>query len=78
MATFYQGLDLAEMLDKTFYGFRLNPDDGGLTVELINDGSAIVLPQDEIIDKYDYKQWIWSEDTLDFQWDKGHLQLKVL
>lgn len=76
MSGFYEGSDLA---NKTFYGFRLNPDNGQLTVELINDGtSAVVLPQDDIIDKYDYKQWVWSQNTLDFQWDKGHLQVKMI
>jgi len=75
MAEFYEGTDLA---DKTFYGFRLNPDDGGLVVEMINDGSPVVLPQDDIIDKYDYKQWVWTKNTLTFQWDKGHLQVKII
>jgi hypothetical protein len=76
MAGFYEGSDLA---NKTFYGFRLDPDTGNLNVEVINDGtSAVVLPQDDIIDKYDYKQWVWSQNTLDFQWDKGHLQVKMI
>ena len=76
MAGFYEGTDLS---NKTFYGFRLDPDTGNLNVEVINDGtSAVVLPQDDIIDKYDYKQWVWSQNTLDFQWDKGHLQVKMI
>lgn len=76
MSGFYEGSDL---VDKTFYGFRLNPDNGQLTVEVINDGeSAVVLPQDLILDKYDYKQWVWSQDTLNFQWNKGHLQVKMI
>lgn len=76
MAGFYEGSDLS---NKTFYGFRLDPDTGNLNVEVINDGtSAVVLPQDDIIDKYDYKQWVWSQNTLDFQWDKGHLQVKMI
>jgi hypothetical protein len=76
MAGFYEGTDLA---DKSFYGFRLNPDNGQLTVEVVNDGtSAVVLPQDSILDKYDYKQWLWSQNALNFQWDKGHLQVKMI
>lgn len=76
MAGFYDGSDLA---NKTFYGFRLNPDTGQLTVEIINDGtSAVILPQDGIIDKYDYKQWVWTQNTLDFKWDNGHLQVKMI
>jgi len=76
MGGLYEGTDLA---DKTFYGFRLNPDDGGLNVEVINDGvTAVVLPQESVIDKYDYKHWVWSANTLRFQWDNGHLQVKII
>jgi hypothetical protein len=76
MAGFYEGTDLA---DKTFYGFRFNPDTGGLEVEVINDGSPVALPDEGIIDKYDYRQWVWSRDTLKFQWgNNGHLQVKFL
>jgi hypothetical protein len=76
MAGFYEGTDLA---DKTFYGFRFNPDTGNLEVEIINDGSPVALPAEGIIDKYDYKQWVWSRDTLKFQWgNRGHLQVKFL
>jgi len=74
-----EGLDLA---NKTFYGFRLNPDDGGLDVEIIDDDTqAVTLPnlQDEIIDKYAYKHWVWSQNALQFQWSSnGHLQVKIV
>jgi hypothetical protein len=76
MAGFYEGTDLA---DKTFYGFRFNPDTGNLEIEIINDESPVVLPDEGIIDKYDYRQWVWSRDTLKFQWgNNGHLQVKFL
>jgi hypothetical protein len=74
-----EGLDLA---DKTFYGFKLNPDNGGLEVNMIDDDSeAVELPnlQDEIIDKYAYKHWVWSQNALQFQWStNGHLQVKIV
>ena len=76
MAGFYEGTDLA---DKTFYGFRFNPDTGNLEIEIINDGSPVMLPDEGIIDKYDYRQWVWSRDTLKFPWgNNGHLQVKFL
>lgn len=76
MAGFYEGTDLA---DKTFYGFRLDPDTGNLNIEIINGESPVELPQEGIIDKYDYKTWVWSRDTLKFQFnEKGHLQVKFL
>jgi hypothetical protein len=61
MSGFYEGTDLA---DKVFYGFRLDPDNGGLTIEVLDGDTAVSLPQNEIIDKYDYKQWFWSKDTV--------------
>jgi hypothetical protein len=76
MMGFYEGSDLA---DKTFYGFRLDPDSGNLNIEIINDGTSVNLPQEGFIDKYDYKQFVWSRDTLQFQWgNNGHLQVKFL
>lgn len=76
MTGFYEGTDLA---DKTFYGFRLNPDNGGLNIEVINDGSPVALPQTGVIDKYDYKQWFWTRDTVQFQFDnKGHLLMRLV
>lgn len=78
MDGFYEGADLA---DKTFYGFRLDPVTSGLKVEVINpnDGAPVVLPTENIIDSNDYKQWVWSENTIRFQWgNKGHLQVKFL
>jgi hypothetical protein len=68
--------------NKTFYGFQLNPDDGGLVIDMIDDGTKVIkLPnlQDDIIDKYAYKHWVWSDHLLQFQWgDNGHLQVKII
>ena len=76
MSGIYTGTDLA---DKTFYGFRLDNATGNLQVEIINDGSPVVLPQDGVIDPNDYKSSVWSQDTLRFQWgNSGHLQVKFI
>lgn len=76
MSGLYEGMDL---VDKVFYGFRLNPDDGGLNVEVLDGDTPVSLPQEGIIDKYDYKQWIWSKDTIQFYWgDKGHLLMRLV
>ncbi len=76
MAGFYEGSDLA---DKTFYGFRLDNPTGNLNIEIINDGSPVVLPQDNVVSADDYKQWVWSRDTLQFQWGPGgHLQVRFV
>ena len=42
MAGFYEGTDLA---DKVFHGFRLNPDDGNLNVEIID---SLLLKGDDL------------------------------
>lgn len=75
MSGFYEGTDLA---DKVFYGFRLDPDNGGLTIEVLDGDTAVVLPQNDIIDKYDYKQWFWSKDTVQFEWSNGHLHMRLI
>jgi hypothetical protein len=76
MGGFYEGTDLA---DKVFYGFRLNPDDGNLNIEILDGDTAVSLPQDTIIDKYDYKQWFWSKDTVQFYWgNNGHLLMRMV
>lgn len=63
-----------------FFGFKLNPDDGGLNVQMIDDNTVpIKVPDPEMIDKYDYKHWIWSRHTLKFSWgNNGHLLLEVI
>ena len=76
MSGLYEGTDLA---DKVFYGFRLDPDTGNLNVEILDGDTPVSLPQDSIIDKYDYKQWIWSKDTIQFYWGNGgHLLMRLV
>jgi hypothetical protein len=77
MAGIYEGTDLA---DKTFYGFRMEDATSDLQIEIINDGvTPVVLPMDGILDTTDYKAWIWSQDTIRFEFNsKGHLLMKFI
>jgi hypothetical protein len=76
MGGFYEGTDLA---DKVFYGFRLDPDTGNLNIEILDGDIPVSLPQENIIDKYDYKQWVWSKDTIQFEWgNQGHLLMRLI
>jgi hypothetical protein len=76
MSGLYTGTDL---VDKVFYGFRLNPDNGNLDIEILDGDTAVSLPQDDIIDKYDYKQWFWTKDTVRFEWGTGgHLLMRLI
>ena len=67
--------------DKTFYGFKLDPINGDLTVEIINDGSTpIMITDPENIGGDDYRQHFWSVDSIEFQFNHttGHLQMIFL
>ena len=76
MGGFYEGTDLA---NKVFYGFRLDPDTGNLNIEVLDGDTPVSLPQDGVSDKYDYKQWVWSRDTIQFEWgNKGHLLMRLI
>jgi hypothetical protein len=68
--TDFTAIDLS-FSTETFYGFRYNNDTGKLVVEVINDGSPVKLPQDNITRKTDYKTWIWTKHTVQFDWDQN-------
>ena len=60
---------------QTFYGFKLDKSNGGLTVEVIDDAS-VKLPDSTIQDDSDYKDYFWSRDKLLYQWGtNGHLEV---
>ena len=65
----------------TFYGYRIDAATGRLTVEVINDGTAVELPADDVLKDNQYRTWIWSKNTLQFEWSttkKTHLQMEIL
>jgi hypothetical protein len=76
----FEIIDLS-FADKTFYGFRLDPDTGKATVERINDGSPVSLPLEDLIRKEDYRNWFWTKHTVQFTWglDKNtHMLMEIL
>jgi hypothetical protein len=70
----------SDIANKAFYGFKLDLNTSKLTVEVIFNGNGVVrLPEDDKISPDDYKQWIWSDNTLEFQFNNnGHLEMSVL
>lgn len=65
-----------EVTDNVFYGFRLNTATGHFDIEIIAKGDGtIALPQADIVAADDYKQWIWTKNSLKFEFDPdtGHL-----
>ncbi len=64
--------------DNVFYGFRLNNSTGHLNIEKIDGDTPIALPQENIINANDYKQWVWTTNTLSFSFSEtGHLLMTV-
>jgi hypothetical protein len=75
------GFRLADSIPTdVFYGMRLNPLTGHLDIEVIAQGNGVIrLPNDELIDTTDYRQWIWTPATLNFAFsENGHLEMTVL
>lgn len=74
MAGLYEGTDLA---DKTFIGFKVSPDNGRATIEIIRNGDGVIkLPQDNVSEPYGYRTFVWTRDTLQFAAiNGGHLQV---
>jgi hypothetical protein len=67
--------------DKTFYGFKLDPETGDCTVDIINDGvTPVILPQEDNIGPDDYKSHFWSIDSIEFRFNHntGHLEMVFL
>jgi hypothetical protein len=66
--------------ETTFYGLKITPGTGRLTVEVINDGSPVELPVDDIDDVQDYETWFWTKYNVQFSWradKKTHLLMEI-
>lgn len=70
---------IEEIGDKTFYGWKLDPTTGELTITKIEsgDGDVVDLPKDNILRNNDYKVWVWTTSLLKFSWSSDHLYLEV-
>lgn len=69
-----------DLAKQAFYGFKLDLKTSKLTVEVIFNGNGTIkLPADDILTPKDYKQWLWSDNTLEFEFNQnGHLEMTVL
>lgn len=64
----------------TFYGFTVDKETGRLTVSVINDGSQVDIPADDVVKDNQYRTWIWTKNTIQFDWDntqKTHLLMEI-
>ena len=72
---------------QNFYGLKTSADTGRLYVQIVDDGSKVVLPQSAVNSngvrvrtQEEYKEWIFTPEILSFQWDPEnptHLLVEV-
>ena len=67
-----------DWVDLVFYGVRQNTQTGAATIDKIWGDSAIALPDAYTKRSDDYKNWIWTNNTLQFSWgSNGRLIMEV-
>jgi hypothetical protein len=71
---------IEDLVDKAFYGLRVDVETGQAFIDIINGDSAIVLPDEYEITSTSYLNWMWSYNTFRYSFDNatGRLQLEVL
>jgi len=70
---------LEDLVDKVFYGARLNPQTGQAYVDIIAGDATIKLPDVSNLQPTDYINWMFTLSTFGFTWNNsnGHLLLEV-
>lgn len=68
-----------DIANKVFYGFRYHKDTGKLILEVLSGDDPVSLPQEDVINDLDYRQWLWTQKKLTFDWNdnNGHLLVEV-
>ena len=71
---------IEDLVDKAFYGLKVNIETGQAYIDIINGDSAIVLPDEYETTSTSYLNWMWSYNTFRYSFDTatGRLQLEVL
>ena len=71
---------IEDLVDKSFYGLRVDIETGQAFIDIINGDSAIRLPDEYEITSTSYLNWMWSYNTFRYSFDNatGRLQLEVL
>jgi hypothetical protein len=71
--------DLEDLVDRVFYGVRQDTETGKASIDKIYGDAPISLPDYYTVRKDDYKNWIWTYNTLRFSWgENGRLLMEVL
>jgi hypothetical protein len=71
---------LEDLVDKAFYGLRVNVVTGQAFIDIINGDSAIRLPNEYEVTSTSYLNWMWSYNTFRYSFNNetGRLLLEVL
>jgi hypothetical protein len=71
---------LEDLVDKTFYGLKMNPETGQAYIDVINGDAPISLPGLSGTRSVTYLNWLWSYNTFiyNFNSNTGRLLLEVL
>ena len=71
---------IEDLVDKAFYGLRIDAETGQAYIDIINGDSAIRLPDEYETTSTSYLNWMWSYNTFRYSFNNatGRLQLEVL
>lgn len=71
---------IEDLVDKAFYGLRVDVETGQAFIDIINGDAPILLPDEYEVTSTSYFNWMWSYNTFRYSFDNatGRLQLEVL
>jgi hypothetical protein len=71
--------DLNDLADLVFYGLRQDSLTSGVTIDRIYGDEPISLPDEYVTRPNDYRNWVWTYNTLRFEFtEEGRLLMEVL
>lgn len=70
---------LEDLVDYVFYGVRQDKNTSAVTIDKISGDEPIRLPDQYVSRSNDYKNWLWSNNTLRFSFtNDGRILMEVL
>ena len=70
---------LEDLVDFIFYGVRQDKNTSAVTIDKISGDEPISLPDEYVARSNDYKNWLWTYNTLRFSFtNEGRLHMEVL
>ena len=71
---------IEDLVDKAFYGLKVNVETGQAFIDIINGDAPILLPDEYEVTSTSYLNWMWSYNTFRYSFNNetGRLLLEVL